>query len=128
MLIKANDDWENLINDLCLPSIALLLLKTSGEREYFYRNYYGTNMHAIEDLMDYREYRISSSSITLEEFLKLCNNKGISIAFEATFLLQFEVTDISLIKQSLNNGKITLECIFENFKKNKNFSILKYIL
>lgn len=118
----------NFIESLELPkSIAESLLKTVEDCQHFYSDFYNRNRHVTDDLLDYREYKIENSKITLDLFLKGCYT-NISQTFEDTFLQTFSLQDINNIQKAIADGRITLEYLYKDFKNNPNKNILKNVL
>lgn len=105
-----------------------VLFKSVEDCNDFYIGYFGRNRHMIDDLLDYREYKLSIAKITLDKFITLCDNKVNREIFELTFLQKFYDEDISLIEKAISQGKISLHDIFNGFKNNPNKNILKYVL
>lgn len=128
MTTNTINDVQNFINKLGLPYLANILFKTIGECQSFYRDYYKKNVNVIDDLLDYREYKLSTSNITLEKYLKMCHESGVKIAFENTFLQPISPQESILIEEAITSGKVTLEYIYNSFQNNVNKNILKYVL
>lgn len=121
-------DVDNFINKLGLPNLANILLKTIDDCQLFYQDYYKKNTNVIDDLLDYREYKISISDITLDNFLEMYKNQGVKYAFEITFLQPIAPHEAMLIEEAILDGKVTLEFIYNSFQENINKNILKYVL
>lgn len=109
-------------------SLARILLKSAEDCQDFYIGFFGRNKYVIDDMLDYREVRIKISGLTLDTFLWFCDYKVDKALFEKVFLQSFTDEDISIIKNAVETGKITLDEIYNNFKKNPNENILKNVL
>lgn len=119
----------NFIESLELPkSIAEPLLKTVEDCQQFYSDFYNRNRHVADDLLDYREYKITKSEITLDIFLNQCYTLGMQQAFELTFLQSFSLKDIKIVNDAIADRKVTLASLYGNFKKNPNKNVLKNVL
>lgn len=120
---------ENFIQSLGLPEvIAKGVLRSVEDCQNFYIGFYGRNRYVTDDLLDYRENKIASSNISLHVYLGMCEEIGLLNAFEETFLQSFTEDDIQLVTNAVVEGKITLEEIYLDFKKNPNKNILKNVL
>ncbi|AYP68368.1 hypothetical protein PQE75_gp111 [Bacillus phage vB_BcoS-136] len=119
---------RSFINSLNLPEIANILFFKEECCNDFYIGYFGKNTYVIDDLLDYRESKLETMKISLDEFVELCYNKGERYAFERTFLQVFSESDIELIEKAIAKGKVTLRFLFEDFQKNVNKNILKNVL
>jgi len=106
-----------------------VLIKNKEDLKLFLKQFHLRNNHAIDDLLDFREYKIKKSNKSIEEFLKECyetdNDQSV---FEQTFYQYFTIGDMELINMSLAEGRTSLESIFNAFKENINKNILKNIL
>lgn len=119
----------NFVKSLELPQyIANVLFVSWADCVEFMGKYHKRNALAIDDLLDYREHKISLSVLTEELFVNNCKEKGIKTAFEESFYQSFSEEDVSLIEKSLGNGKISLQSLFSQFKDNPNRNIMKYVL
>lgn len=123
-----NDGVQRFIDKLSLPNLASVLLKTIGDCQLFYQEYFRKNTNVIDDLLDYREYKLSISDITLEKYLEMCQDLGVKLAFENTFLQPITLQESMLIEKAISNGKVTLEYIYNLFQININKNIMKYVL
>lgn len=108
--------------------LAMVLLKTKEDCEYFYKYYYGKNLSAINDLLDYREYKVSISDMSFDKFINMCDNKVSREVFEHAFLQSFNQSEINLIKISIEDGVTSLGKIYEGFEANPNENILRNLL
>lgn len=124
----AVDDFLNaleLSNEL--SHFAKVLIKTEDDCIDFYINYFGNNNYIIYDLLDYRKSKIDMS-ISFDEFVELCSNKGIKKAFEEIFLYYFSPQIVEFIEATINEERITLEEIYFSFVENPDENILKKII
>ena len=121
---------ESFIESLTLPkSIASGVLRTFDDCQEFYIGFYGRNKYAIDDLLDYREYKAEQSDITLEKFLKMCDKGDMIKAFTVTFFQNFTIYDMALINKAINEGRTSLEKLYTDFQcNNHNESIIKNVL
>src|SRR5690606_4218091 len=94
----------------------------------FYIGYYGRNNYIIDDLLDYREYRVSIADMSFDKFIDMCDNKGIKEAFESTFLYHLSNESASFIEAIIKTGKTSLEEIYSLFVRNPNENVLKNVL
>jgi hypothetical protein len=108
--------------------LAEVLFKSIKCCEKFYIGFLSRNSHMIDDLLDYREYKLSIANITVDKFITLCDNKVNREIFETTFLQKIDSNDVVLIEKAILQGKASLHTIFNNFQKNPNKNILKYVL
>lgn len=113
-LIKAN------------KGLASVLLSNASDVKDFVTMFYKTNRYEIDDLLDFRDYKIKQANITLDEFLINCDN-NMKIAFENTFQQSFTDSDIIMIKEYIHKGNMSLVTLYDNFRKNSDKNILKYI-
>lgn len=117
------------IESLQLPKeLASVVLTTVEDCQSFYIGFYGRNSYTIDDLLDYRERKLSISDIELDTFISMCNNIGRLETFRQTFLQPISESDMSLIDKAIENGKVTLEGIYNSFQENVNKNILQNVL
>jgi hypothetical protein len=127
--VNSVDYLHDFIYLLNLPKeMALVLLKSTIDCQKFFAGYYGRNRYVIDDLLDYREFKIENSTITLEDFLYMCYNSNMQQAFEKTFLQSFTLEEMSLIEKAIISGRVSLESLFFGFERNPNKNIMKYVL
>ena len=120
---------EKFITSLALPQhIASVLFETWEDCKLFFDKFYQTNRHIVDDLLDFREYKINSSTWTSQSFLNSCKLNGMKTTFEKVFLQSFTNQDIAQIEKAMFENKLTLESLFSQFKANSNTNILKYVL
>lgn len=127
------DYINNFVNSIGVSSskereLAQVLFKTVECCENFYIGFLHRNCYIIDDLLDYREYKLSIVNISVDKFIMLCDNKVNRETFESIFLQKLSSDDVSLIEGAISQGRTSLEIIFNNFQKNPNKNILKYVL
>lgn len=108
--------------------LALVLFKTLSDCQDFYLGFYANNSNITDDLLDYREKKISLNNTSLDAFLWLCGGVASIEVFEQIFLQPFDNDIINLINSKIEAKSIDLEYIYESFCKNPNQNILKLIL
>lgn len=138
MTLSHRDEFDYFINDTILEAfkfkdgeelrLAKVLLKTVENCRDFYIGFFGRNRLLIDDLLDYREKRLSLEEMSLYKFLWLCDGEINRDVFEQVFLQPFDVDDIFLIEEAVIEGRTTLEEIYNSFQKNPNENILKNVL
>ncbi|GIN67038.1 hypothetical protein FKN04_12835 [Bacillus glycinifermentans] len=129
MYATALDSVEQFIHSLSLPFvIAKGILRSDEDCHLFYNKFYMKNRNTVDDLLDFKEYKISKSNIELNEFLKICQEEGIHEIFEQTFFQVFSPPEIKLINSALSSGKVTLTQIYNSFKENPHKNVMKNIL
>ncbi|GIN25492.1 hypothetical protein NSQ93_22325 [Bacillus sp. FSL W8-0445] len=119
---------EQFIQSLSLPSIAKGILKSEDDCDLFFKKFYKRNRSKLDDLLDFKEYKISNSQMTLDRFLDNCRTYGIHKIFEETFMQSFSPEDIEIINKALDGGRVTLEKIYINFVSNPHKNIMKNVL
>lgn len=122
---------ENFVDSLVLGThraLAGILFQTEQQCRDFYIGFLGRNQHIIDDLLDYRENRLSMADISIDKFMDMCDNKDKQEVFEQTFLQPFTIADMEIINKSIENNTITLAEIFANFQGNFNKNIMQYVL
>ena len=123
------DAVEKFICSLDLPyKVAKGILRSNEDCDLFHKNFYLKNRNVVDDLLDFKEYKISKSNIELNDFLMNCREKGIHATFEQTFLQSLTSEDIKLIENALSTGKTTLTQVFNDFIENPNKNVMKNIL
>lgn len=129
MYVKSNNVVEEILASLKSErETVLMLLATENDVDVFMSDFYQKNGLVIDDLLDFREYKIENNNSNIIDFTSNCRTKGIRETFEQTFYQFFSINDMEIINESINNGKITLELLFEKFKANPNRNIMKYVL
>lgn len=125
----ANSNVINFIESLNLQrDVASLLLESMESCHLFLERYHMRNKNPVDDLLDFREYKINNSYISLDEFVKMCYTKGMKETFESTFYQSFTSLDIEVVGNAVSKGMVTLESLYTDFKKNPNKNILKNVL
>ena len=123
---------EKFINSLGLggdnKGLAQVLIKDERDVKDFYIGYLGNNAYIIDDLLDYRESKISILNMSFNKFSNMCDDLGIKDAFEQTFSFYFNSQSIKLVKMMIELERTSLEDIYYQFVKNPNENILKNIL
>jgi hypothetical protein len=120
---------ENFIESLNLPlKEAMVLLECEEDCQKFFTDFYNRNKHVIDDLLDYREYKVEKSQKTLDLFLKECYTSNMRQVFQKTFYQSFSDSDMDLIGQAILDGRTSLEELYSGFKKNPDKNILKNVL
>ena len=132
-MLKEKRFVENFIDSIDFKSaeskrLAKVLLKSEEECNYFYIGFLGRNRYIIDDLLDYREKKLSKSNITLDKFIAMCDNSVSREAFEQTFLQPINSTDAELIEDAISKGKTSLKGIYNRFQSNVNENVLKNVL
>ncbi len=129
MIATEKSKIGNFIESLNLPeSIARVLLETEEDCKSFYADFFNRNRYIVDDLLDYREHKISKSKMTVDLFVKECYNIGMKQSFESTFYQSFTDRDISLVQEAILDNRTSLIQLFQDFKKNPNKNILKNVL
>ena len=108
--------------------ITNVLFHTMEDCKLFFDKFYQNNRYEIDDLLDFREYKVESSTWTSPIFVKSCKSDGMRQTFEKAFFQSFTDQDIVRVEKAMLNEKITLESLFSQFKANPNTNIMKYIL
>lgn len=123
---------ENFIDSIEMSNyckdLAKVLLKNKEDCEMFFENCLGKNNHIFDDLLDYREMKLSDRNISIDDFISMCNNNDKIAIFEIVFLQPIKKKDMRYIEDLINNGEITLKEIYYNFQRNMNINILKNVL
>ena len=115
---------------LKVPSDFQVLFQNENDCKLFFEDFYLRNKYIVDDLLDFREYKISKSKITVDSFKELCYNSkvGLRKAFEQTFLQSFTDQDLEKISEAIVGGKLPLKKLISDFQKNPNKNILKNVL
>lgn len=128
MLISTIDSVKNFKESLKLPNSAEGLLVTITDCELFYESFYRRNLYVVDDLLDYRAYKIENSAITIEIFVDRCSSRNtMKDAFEETFFRAFSAMDIVLVQDALSEKRVTLEELFIESRTNPSKNIMKYV-
>lgn len=129
MYLETTGTVSDFIKAFNLPvDIASVLFENYEDCNLFFTKFYIKNKFAIDDLLDFREYKIDNNYKTLPTFLNECSTKGLKQTFEKTFFQSFTLEDINIISQALLDDKTTLEQIYNNFQKNPDKNIMRYVL
>lgn len=125
MSVKINE----FINKLGLPmEMSRVLFETFKDCELFFKSFYIRNQYVFDDLLDFREYKIKESEITLDLFVDECYNKGMKESFESTFFQPFDNSDLVLVEKAIIELRTSIPQLFLDFQKNPNRNILKSVL
>lgn len=127
-IVEAVKSLEKALSSTSYERLPSILIHNEEDCEEFYISFIGRNKHLIDDLLDFREFKLKNSNSTIDDLYELCYNTNIKEAFEATFLQEITEEDETLIMNAINTGKITLEDFYSNFQKNINENILKTVL
>lgn len=123
---------QSFIESLCLSvecyNIAHVLLKTREQCREFYIGFLGRNKNKLDDLLDYREHRLSLSDNSVNKFLERSDNKVKQDVFEDVFLQRFTLEEIMLIEEAISEKRTSLEAMYNCFELNVNENILKNVL
>lgn len=133
-MIRTNttQEFEIINNLLSLPQntangLSEILLKEKKDFHIFYIEFFGKNRHLSDDLFDFREYKINKNKLSLSIFMSNCLY-GLKQTFIETFLQKFSDDDIQQISSAIEEGRVTLEYIFNSFYENINLNIMRYVL
>lgn len=116
------------IESLNLPNVSIAIISTKDDCKTFFSDFYMKNPYIIDDVLDFREFKIAKSKKTADIFVNECNTNGMKATFEETFMQSFTDESINLVRDALDSGKTSLDIIFRKFKINPNENILKNIL
>lgn len=129
MVLTTSNQVATFIESLSLPqAIAESVLLNMEDCQVFYTEFYGRNHYLVDDILDYRTHKIMTADITYEKFNKMCNEEGMYETFKNTFFQTLTLSDFSIVTNAIDNGKTTLEKIFNSFKENPNQNILRDLL
>ena len=117
--LNMNDEFNKL---------AEVLLKNKKDCNDFYAKYLGNNNYKIDDLLDFREDKLSIEDMSFDRFMLMCDNIGIKKAFEKTFLYHFDSQIVRFIENRIENDMVSLEDIYSSFVNNPNGNIMKNVL
>lgn len=107
--------------------LAELLFLDDKDVDVFCNKFYKTNKFNIDDLLDFRTFKINEENISLESFLDMCKT-DLKIAFESVFIQSLEECMVDEIESMILKNEIDLEDVFIYFKKNTDMSVFKYIM
>lgn len=125
---KESFNVEDVKRKFNLPEQFTDIVLTSSDCSVFLNNFYGDNHNIIDDILDFREYKIFTNRIEYSDFSEMCMQEGLLHSFRHTFLQHFSEESIELIEMRISDGSITLREVFDKFKKNPNINIMRYIL
>lgn len=127
-----NSYVNNFIQSLKLKGkpkdLAGVLLTCKEDCHDFYIGYLGRNRHVIDDLLDYRESKLSIEDMSFDKFVDMCDNKVNKKVFENTFLQDISLSEVALIESMISSGRTSLKKIYDGFISNPNENILKNVL
>ena len=128
-MLSNSEEIGGFINSLNLPVyIAIVLFENWGDCVAFMNLFYAKNKFLIDDLMDFREYKIYQSTKSLKEFLDDYNVNGLKASFERMFYQSFNEDEVNILNGAIASGKVSVDELFYKFKGNHNRNILKYVL
>lgn len=118
------------LESLKVPSDFYVLFEDDSDYHLFLKDFYLKNKYLLDDLLDFREYKINKSKITFDSFKEMCYNSmvGVRKAFEKTFLQSFTDSEIEIISEAIVSGRVSLKQLFSDFQKNPEKNILKNVL
>ena len=109
--------------------MAKVLISELEDMLFYISTFHKRNKYQIDDLLDYRDYKVSNSNATIEQFrLDFDSSLENKKLFEQTFYQSFSDDDITIIESALTSGRVTLDIIFQGFKSNPSKNIMKYVL
>jgi hypothetical protein len=109
-------------------ALANILLKNIEQCNVFFTEYLGRNLHRIDDIFDYREYRIETLSLDVDEFISSCANGIDRDLFENVFLQSFSDCEMKLLKDAIDSEKLSLSAMYNRFSSNPNENVMRYVL
>lgn len=127
MTTQTTSKIEGFIESLSLPKDYCVLFETVEDCQLFFESYYMRNRYLVDDLLDFREYKINKSEKTLDLFIEECYTIGMKQAFESTFYQSFTTGCMRIVERAIGEGKTSIEQLFIGFQKNPNENILKNI-
>ena len=111
-----------------LPPCAKDVLRTKDDCAVFLERFYETTHELIDDILDYREYKLASSFMTLDIFLKMCYVGEKKNAFEEAFVQAFTKEEMDFIFQRMDEGVMTLPHLYSKFQEDPEKNILSYFM
>lgn len=128
MSIDVSKKYIQLVGNIEMSDdFRIALLDTERHCKEFFRYFYRKNHRLIDDLFDYKQYRIQLENITYGQFVARCN-ENVKSALEQTFFQRLSNADMEKILNAIDYGKITLEQLYVNFKNNPRKNIMRYVL
>lgn len=104
--------------------LAEILLKTEKDASTFFQQYLGRNPYLINDLLDFREQKITYWAITFDRLQEMAyNNNDLNVVFENVFLQPFPRFTDDLKKRLLHN----LQRIYDYFVDHPHENLMRYI-
>lgn len=127
------DYVENFINSVDFETdesknLAFILFESEEDCKDFYISFFGRNRYIIDDLLDYREKKISNMKVTIDKLNYMYHNGVKHKVLEKVFLQPFSADDASLIDLAIKSGRLSLDTILYRFKNNVNENVLKNVL
>lgn len=104
------------------------ILQTEKDITLFVANFYKTNSLVINDLLDYKSFKVSDNNYSFEQFVSMYEKEGVLTSFTKMFLQDFSHSDIDLITAVISTELMTLEILYTNFMKNIYVNIMRYIM
>lgn len=119
----------NFIQSLSLQQyIASVLFENWNDCTLFLTLFHNKNRQPLDDLLDFREHKITNANKSLTEFVEDYNSNGLKVSFERTFYQYLDSGSVSLLEDAIASGKVSVEYLFNKFKENHNRNIMKYVL
>lgn len=94
----------------------------------FVKKFYLRNRFLIDDVLDFREYKIINQEVTFDKFSSMYYNEGAKQAFEKMFYFKIEDEDVEMFELYIGNDKNKLLNIFNQIKENVNLNPIKLLL
>lgn len=122
-------DKEHLITNFKLHrETASLLLKTEEDSKNFFGKFFRRNRYSIDDMLDFRRFKVNADRKTLATFINECHNGDMKNVFESTFYQTFTVESIELINKAISEERTSLKDLFINFQNNPKTNLMRNIL
>lgn len=94
----------------------------------FVKKFYLRNHFFIDDILDFREYKIANQKVTFDNFVDLYYNDGVRKTFEQMFYFKIEDDDAKMFELYIMNDKNKLLTIFNHLQENVNLNPIKLLL
>lgn len=94
----------------------------------FVKQFYLRNHFFIDDILDFREYKIANQKVTFDNFVDLYYNEGARKTFEQMFYFKIEDEDAKMFELYIMNDKNKLLTIFNHLQENVNLNPIKLLL
>jgi len=118
-----------LIEQFELPrKFALSVIRTLEEFRVFYIQFYNKNDFAFDDLHDYAMHKMMTVDMGLSAFIIMCETEGYKASFENAFQRGFSVSEMSMVKMAVEEGKVNLDSIFNDLRINPLTNVVKYVI